>query len=166
MRIKSLVERFLKIRIIRYGLVGGIGIPIQDLALFAFSHLMGDALFPLALACSFEVSNIINFILNQVFTYREQVQGIHGWEWVRRCAKGQLTSLSALLISYVTTMILYYVFHVDEYLASPIGIVVAFFYNFFISNKLVFRPTAPAATPLVTEKEAEAIPVEVESTSK
>ena len=35
---KSLVERFLKIRIIRYGLVGGIGIPIQDLAFRTYDY--------------------------------------------------------------------------------------------------------------------------------
>jgi putative flippase GtrA len=166
LRMKSLVEQLLKIRIVRYGLVGGIGIPINDLALFLFSHFMGDSLYPLALACAFEVSNIINFTLNQVFTYREQLQHIHGWEWIRRGAKGQLTSLSALLISYVTALILFYVFHVDKYLASPAGIIVAFIYNFFISNKLVFRPTSSAAPPSATEKEADAMPVEVESTPK
>ncbi len=163
---RSLAKRLLNIRIIRYGLVGGIGIPVNDLALLLFSHFMGDALYPLALACAFEVSNIVNFTLNQFFTYREQLQHIHGWEWVRRAAKGQLTSLSALLISYVAALILFYVFHVDKYLASPIGIILAFVYNFFISNKLVFRPASPASTPPSTEENVDVIPVEVESTPK
>lgn len=144
----SFVKRLLKLRIIRYGMVGGIGIPINDLALFGFKFLFvqaisnGFLLYAVASACAFEVSNIVNFVLNQFFTYREQIKGIHGWEWVRRAAKGQLTSLSALLLSYGVGLLLVGVFHVNDYLATPIGIVCAFIYNFFISNKLVFRATA------------------------
>lgn len=142
----DLIKRFFKIRIIRYGMVGGIGIPVNLFALFVFKHLMGDAWLPLAEAFAFIVSNIVNFILNQFFTYREQVQGIHGWEWIKRFFKGQLASLSSLLVSYAITMILIYVFHSNDYLANIAGIVLAFLYNFFISNKLVFRPTAGTAT--------------------
>lgn len=161
----SLIKRLLRIRIIRYGLVGGIGIPINDIALFCFLQLFNafsltvsfsllgrpisaDLHFAIASVCAFEVSNIINFVLNQFFTYSEQRQHIHGWEWVRRLAKGQLTSLSALLLSIVVALVLVYALHVNPYLANPAGIIVAFVYNFFISNKLVFRPMAPAMTPL------------------
>ncbi len=38
---RLLVARLLKIRIFRYGLVGGIGIPINDLALLFFMSLTG-----------------------------------------------------------------------------------------------------------------------------
>ena len=107
-------------------------------------------LYPLASASAFEVSNIVNFTLNQIFTYREQLQHIHGWEWVRRAAKGQLTSFSAMLLSFSVALVLVYVFHVYEYLANPAGIILAFTYNFFISKKLVFRSTAPA-NPIAIE---------------
>lgn len=155
----SLVKRLLQVRIIRYGLVGGIGIPIQDLALLCFTFLLGNPspsnpLFLLAEVCAFEVSNIINFVLNQLFTYSEQ--RIHGWEWVRRIAKGQLTSLSALLISLLSALALIYFFHVNQYIANPAGIVIAFVYNFFISNKLVFRPTSPSPTSAEVEETEEA----------
>src|SRR4051812_31867067 len=116
---KSLIQRLLRLRIVRYGLVGGVGIPVNDLALFGFMHLLGPLfspqsafLYAIASACAFELSNIVNFILNQFFTYREQVKHIRGWEWVRRAAKGQLTSLSAMLLSYGVGLLLFYVFHV------------------------------------------------------
>ena len=83
-------------RIIRYGLVGGIGIPVNDLALLLFMSLM-HSFYPLASACAFEVSTTINFVLNQLFTYSEQ--HLSGMGWVRRAGKAQLTSLSALLLS-------------------------------------------------------------------
>ena len=144
----SLIKQLLNIRIVRYGMVGGVGIFINDGALFCFEKLLGLGLsanspffFPIASACAFEVSNIVNFILNQFFTYSEQVKGIRGWEWVRRAAKGQLTSLSAMLLSFLVAWALQGFFHVNDFLANPAGIVVAFVYNFFISNKLVFRAT-------------------------
>ena len=142
----SFIKRFFNIRIVRYGLVGGIGILINEGALFCFLHLLGLAissksvfLYPASWVCAFEISNLTNFTLNQLFTYREQVKDIHGWEWVRRALKGQLTSISAMFISLAVSWSLYFLFHTDEYLASLIGMVVQFFYNFFISNKLVFR---------------------------
>ena len=165
----SSAKRLLQIRIIRYGLVGGVGIPINAAALFCFKHLLGsfpltinlvlmgqhivaDLHYAIAAVCAFEISNIINFVLNQFFTYSEQSQYIHGWEWPRRVAKGQLASLSAMLISILAALILYYAFHVNDYLANVAGIVIAFVYNFFISNKLVFRPTTPAPTPAVVDE--------------
>ncbi len=123
----------------RYALVGGIGIPVNDLALALFLHLMGNNLYPLALACSFEISTTVNFILNQRFTYHDQ-RHIRGWSWVRRAVKAQVTSLSALAISFVVALLLTYALHVNPYIASPIGIISAFFYNFFISRRFVFRP--------------------------
>jgi putative flippase GtrA len=163
----SLVQRLLKMRIVRYAMVGGIGIFINDGALFAFEHLWGLALaahslvlFPLSSACAFEVSNIINFILNQFFTYREQVKGIRGWEWVRRAAKGQLTSLSAMLLSFLVAWALQGFLHVNDFLANPAGIVVAFIYNFFISNKLVFRATTPQSASNANHYPDTPLPVE------
>ncbi|GLV55769.1 hypothetical protein KDH_26130 [Dictyobacter sp. S3.2.2.5] len=142
----ALLKRLLKIRIVRYALVGGVGILINEGALFCFMHLLALGLstksvflYPISWFCAFEISNLTNFTLNQFFTYSEQVKDIHGWEWVRRAFKGQLASISAMLISLAVSWVLYFTLHIDPYIASFIGMVAQFFYNFFISNKLVFR---------------------------
>jgi putative flippase GtrA len=140
----------LRVRIVRYGLVGGIGIPVNLLALAVFLHLMGDRLYPLASACAFEVSTTVNFALNQLFTYSDQ-KHLHGWDWPKRALKAQLTSLSALGISFLAALALKYGLHVSPYAANALGIVIAFFYNFSISNRLVFRP-APSSHGTSTEK--------------
>jgi len=158
---KALITRLLNIRIIRYGLVGGIGVPINDGALFIFTMLLSalpltihfalvghsfsvDLHYALASACAFEVSTTINFVLNQLFTYREQK--ITRRDWIRRAATAQLTSLSAILLSFVVGLILFYGLKVNEYIANPIGIIVIFAYGFFVSRKFVFRPVAASTT--------------------
>jgi putative flippase GtrA len=149
----SFLKRLFKMRIIRYGLVGGIGIPVNDLALLLFMSLM-HGFYPLASACAFEVSTTINFVLNQLFTYSEQRQHLSGLGWVKRAGKAQLTSLSALLLSYLAALALVKFFHVNIYIANPAGIVVAFVYNFFISKKLVFQPPTPTTTTIEPQEAA------------
>ena len=142
MAIVAPVGRLLRVRIVRYGLVGGIGIPVNLLALALFLHLMSDRLYPLASACAFEVSTTVNFVLNQLFTYSEQ-KHLRGWDWPRRALKAQVTSLSALALAFIIALALKYGLHTSPYLANALGIVGAFFYNFAIANRFVFQP-APA----------------------
>jgi putative flippase GtrA len=141
----------LQVRIVRYGLVGGIGIPVHDAALFVFLTLLGARLFPIASIGAFEVSTTVNFVLNQLYTYSDQ-KHLRGMDWVRRALKAQLTSLSALTIAFVIGLALVYGLHLNAYVANDIGIICSFFYNFTISNRLVFRP-APSGTgtPASTE---------------
>jgi glycosyltransferase involved in cell wall biosynthesis/putative flippase GtrA len=133
------LKRLINSHILRYALVGGIGIPINLTALAVFLHALGDGLYPIALACSFEVSTTINFILNQFYTYGEQ-KHLRGLDWIRRALKAQATSASALLVTYVIALIFKYGVHVNPYVASTVGIVTAFFYNFLISKRFVFKP--------------------------
>ena len=131
----------------RYALVGGIGIPVNLLALALFLRLMGDAWYPLALALSFEISTTVNFFLNQLFTYHEQ-KNLSVLEWIKRALKAQMTSLSAQALTYVIALSLKYGLHMSPYIASVIGIVCAFFFNYAISNRYVFRPTPTVGQPL------------------
>ena len=135
-----LLKRLLKLHIVRYALVGGIGIPVQDGALFVFLHLFGNdnRLFPLAYICAFEVSTTVNFILNQFFTYNDR-KPARGWQWVARIFKAQMTSISAFFLAFGVSLALTYIFKVDAYIATPIGTICSFSYNFLISKRFVFR---------------------------
>ncbi len=137
------IQRLLARRIVRYALVGGIGIPVNDAALFIFSHL-GVSPYPLAFALAFEVSTTVNFVLNQTFTYGEQ-KHLKGWEWPKRALRAQITSLTAFGFALSIALLLFYGLHVSRYVANPIGIVGAFLLNFKIANRFVFRP-APVST--------------------
>ena len=179
-KLTVLIKKLLNMSLVRYALVGGIGIPVNLLALALFLNLFGyyrphpfPLVYSIAYICAFEVSTIVNFVLNQTFTYREQMQHIHGLgEWIKRAVKAQTTSLSANLLSFVIAQVLNYGLHVSPYIASLTGIVVSFAYNYVISKRFVYRSVPPTNTPahgdLTTESEAAVIKqpgVPVESAS-
>ena len=64
--------------------------------------------------------------------------------------EGANDKLSALALSYVMALVFKYVIHVNPYLASTVGIVSAFFYNFVISKRFVFVLASTKATILLT----------------
>ena len=123
---------------VRYALVGLIGLPINNVALALFLHLLGGVYWSAQL-CAFEVSSTINFWLNQRITYRDQ-RGLRGWDWPRRALKAQAASASALVISLGAGFALHYGLRWNAFAATDTGIALAFFYNFFVSRRIVFRP--------------------------
>jgi len=135
------VGYFFRFRIVRYGFIGGICIPVHLLSLAGFLYLFGDKLYLVALLCTFEVSTTINFILNQLFTYREQ-QHLSPLGWIKRALKGQLTSLTSQGITFCVAVTFTYKLHQTPYLGSFVGIVSAFFLNYTLSKRFVFRPTS------------------------
>jgi putative flippase GtrA len=142
------IQRLLRRRIVRYALVGGIGIPINLFALAVFKHLFTERLYVLAVVASFEVSTTINFVLNQTFTYSEQ-RHLQGWDWPKRALKAQAASSSGLLLQVLLSLTFKYGLHMNGYVAQVLGITIVFFYNFVVSNRLVFRPapTSSASAP-------------------
>lgn len=137
-RLSRLIAALLVKRLFRYALVGGIGIPINLVAYALFRHLFGEQLDFLASICSFEVSTTINFVLNQTFTYSEQTH-LRGWDWPRRWAAAQTTSVSGLVLTVAIAQGLQHLLGVNPYLAQACGIIVTFFYNFVVSRRFVFR---------------------------
>src|SRR5437899_1714873 len=98
MVMRAILRQIFRVRVIRYGVVGGIGIPVHLVALAVLLSIFGTASYPISLAGAFEVSTTINFVLNQLFTYSDKK--IHGWQWIKRAIKAQLTSISALALTY------------------------------------------------------------------
>lgn len=132
------LRRILHLRIVRYGLVGALGIPVNNVALALFLPLLHGTYW-LALPCAFEVSTSVNFVLNQLYTYSDQ-RHLRGWDWPKRALAAQVSSASALLLAMLIGVLLTYGAHLNQYLATDIGIVVSFFYNFLLSRRFVFRP--------------------------
>lgn len=139
------IKKLFSIRIIRYGIVGGAGIPINLAALAIFIYIFGDQGIAgwISVIFAFEVSTTINFILNQTFTYHDQKLSKRS-EWIKRAAKAQVTSLSSQLI---TLGIKYGLHFGNPYVADSLGIACGFLFQFFVTNKFVFRPVSEPNMP-------------------
>ncbi len=138
----SFIQRLGGRRIARYALVGGLGIPVNNVALVIFLPIFGDVYW-LAWLSAFEVSTTVNFVLNQIYTYSEHQ--LRGWDWLRRAIRAQISSSSAALVAALIAFTLKYGFHAPDLVASDAGIIGSFFYNYAVSRRFVFRPTPPSA---------------------
>ncbi len=149
------MRRLLRRRIVRYSLVGGLGIPINIVALALFLSLMGDGLFPVASALAFEVGTMVKFVLNQLYTYGDQT-GLRSWDWLRRAFKAQLASFSTFALQWaiaqgIKLLLSGHGHHGSSFslLAQVAAIGIVFFYSFAVTDRFVFRSvTATKATSL------------------
>ncbi len=142
------VHAILARRVVRFALVGAVGIPINVGFLWLFhSGLHVHTL--LAWLMAFECSALINFYANQRFTYRDQTH-VRGVEWVWRSLRAQLSSISGVAINALVFALL--LSSGLRYLeADAGGIVAAFACNFFIANRFVFTPASSvSASTLAT----------------
>jgi len=134
---RSFIQRLGRRRIVRYALVGGLGLPVNNIALVVLLPLCGGVYW-LAWMGAFEVSTTVNFVLNQLYTYSEH--HLRGWDWPRRAVRAQLSSSSAALLAASIAFTLRYILHAPYLIASDAGIIGAFFYNYAVSRRFVFRP--------------------------
>jgi len=149
------VRKLLRRRIVRYSLVGGLGIPINILALAVFLYFMSDRLFPAASALAFEVGTMVKFVLNQLYTYSDQ-KGLRGWDWLKRAFRAQLASFSTFALQWaiaqgVKLLLSGHGHHGFSFslLAQVAAIGIAFIYSFAVTDRFVFRTaTATKATSL------------------
>lgn len=142
--IEPRLRRVLGLRIVRYGLVGGLGIPVNNLALALIEPVLGGVYW-LAAPCAFEIGTLLNFTLNQCYTYSDQTH-LRGWDWPKRALKAQLSSVSAWGLALLIGCGLRYGLHVNDYVASDVGFACVFGVNFVLANRFVFTPVPVPAT--------------------
>jgi putative flippase GtrA len=126
------------LRIVRYGLVGGLSLPVNNLALALAEPALGGVYW-LAAPCAFAIGSLVNFLLNQCYTYGEQTH-LRGWDWPKRALKAQLSSGSAWGLALLLGCGLRYGLHVNDFVATDGGLAGAFGVNFVLANRLVFTP--------------------------
>jgi putative flippase GtrA len=143
-RIKALLDR----KVVRFAIVGGMGIPINVGFLFVL-HREFRLTTLVAWLLAFECSSLVNFYANQRFTYHEQTH-VQGIEWLWRAFRAQLSSISGVAINaMVFGVLLMAGMHYLE--ADAGGIIAAFSANFFISSRFVFLPAAASAQSTAPE---------------
>ncbi|GHO52168.1 GtrA family protein [Ktedonobacter robiniae] len=140
----TLIKKIWEKRVVKFALIGFIGIPINLIALkffftvFALTGLRGSWLTIAAQVCSFEVGTIINFVLNQFITYRDQMPTTFN-AWIVKSIKAQAANMSAFLVANLISLFFSIVVHIDPYVANTLGIIINFVYKFLVSDRFVFR---------------------------
>jgi putative flippase GtrA len=140
----SLLIKIWQKRVVKFALIGAIGVPINlvalafFLAVLKFAGLQGDLLEAVATVCAFEVGTILNFVLNQLITYNDQVPTTLS-AWIVKSIKAQFANISAFLIATLLSIFFSVVLQLNPFISNTLGIITNFVYKFLISDRFVFR---------------------------
>ncbi|HEY5003605.1 MAG TPA: GtrA family protein [Ktedonobacteraceae bacterium] len=91
----------------------------------------------LAFLLASEISIIVNFSLNDYFTFRH-LPG-HERSWGARCIRFHMTSVSAIILTLLISFALSHGLRVHPILAQAIAILIVLFYNFTIHHLFTYR---------------------------
>ncbi|MBV9257398.1 MAG: GtrA family protein, partial [Ktedonobacteraceae bacterium] len=89
------------------------------------------------------VSIIVNFSLNDYFTFRH-LPG-HARSWIARCGRFHMTSISAIILTFLIGFGLHSGLGVHPMLSQAIAILIVLFYNFTIHHVFTYRHIKTAA---------------------
>ena len=99
---------------------------------------------------------MLNFVLNQLITYNDQLPDTLK-AWVVRSCKAQIANISAFLVATLLSIIFSVALQLNPFVANTLGIICNFIYKFLVSDRFVFRvkPARPVedALPLLASVE-------------
>ncbi|MEM0349165.1 MAG: GtrA family protein [Candidatus Caldarchaeum sp.] len=134
---KSFLSRLDIPRLIKFSVVGGVGLIVNTVALFLLTnYVFGERLYLVAAAISLEISILNNFFLNEYWTFRDRAGpgGIQG-----RLAKfhgsriaGTITTLAVLYLLTDFLGIFYLV-------SNIVGVLAGMAVNYLTSSCWVWR---------------------------
>lgn len=125
------------IRFVKFCSVGLSGVVVNEGLLWLLSQLAGLVL-PLASIISVESSIISNFILNDLFTFRDRHS--HGLQArLKRLLKFNLVSLVGLAINVGLLLLLTNVFGIYYLVSNLVGIAVAMMWNYLVNSWWTWR---------------------------
>jgi len=126
------------VRFIKFCLVGGSGVGVDEGMFYLLSGVGGLRPVELVSALSAETAIITNFILNDIFTFRDRrspgMKAMMGRFW-----KFNLFCLAGVGIKVGIVSLLFNVAGIHEMLANLIGIAVAMLWNYLLNNWWTWR---------------------------
>lgn len=124
-------------RFIKFGIVGVSGLGVNMLGLWLAYDVLGLTLY-LASPLSIVVAIFSNFVLNDMWTWRENRDSRH-YAYRHRVARYYLSASLGALINYVILLLLTKTFGMNYLLSNLIGIFAGMFSNFILSEWWVFK---------------------------
>lgn len=129
-------------RMIKFGIVGGSGI-VVNLGIFTGVkailmrfNLFTDATLLGASLAGDEISILYNFFLNNIWTFKHATNSDC---IAKKLLKFHMTAGASIVINNSVLFLLYKLLNTPDVLAKFIGIMIAFFWNYFINVKWTWR---------------------------
>ncbi|MBV9711568.1 MAG: GtrA family protein [Ktedonobacteraceae bacterium] len=130
-------------RFVSFAFLGGIASIVNLVVLYVTYYHSSAALananvrYIVAFLLASEVSIIVNFSLNDYFTFRH-LPG-HARSWIARCGRFHMTSISAIILTFLIGFGLHSGLGVHPMLSQAIAILIVLFYNFTIHHVFTYR---------------------------
>jgi len=122
------MSRFLVSRLLKFAVVGGLGTFVNELVFLSTTKLLSISI---SLALAIELSIIFNFILNDIWTFKDKRVG----SFIKRLLKFHMSSASGGIIQYIVVIsIIVIMFHFSN--ASEI-VAILFFTSYLKLQSLV-----------------------------
>lgn len=129
------------VRLFSFLVVGGFGAVLNLVCFSCAYYALGWSInrliaFPIAFVIATEVSILVNFILNDRFTFRQ----LHdrGRAWQMRCMRYHVTSVGGTLVTLGISFSLLHVLHVPALFAQATALVVATVFNFVLHHVFTY----------------------------
>lgn len=100
----------------------------------------------IAQTISYEISLLVNFSLNDYFTFRH-LEG-HARSWFARCSRFHLTAGVGFFLNLIFGFSLHFFLHIPSTIAQAIAIILVLFYNFTAHHFFTYRHTKSATRVL------------------
>jgi dolichol-phosphate mannosyltransferase len=124
-------------RFVKFCLVGGSGIGV-NFGIFALLTRVGGMKETdfLALAIATEIAIITNFILNDIFTFRDRRSSGH---FLTRLLKFNIICIAGALVQAGVYALLYHAIGIYDLVSYLIGIIVAVLWNYLLNTWITWR---------------------------
>ena len=129
-------------RFVSFLFVGGLASVVNLIVLYivdahSLQSINGDVRHVIAFLLASEISILVNFSLNDYFTFRYLPGRARSWN--ARCVRFHMTSISGILLTLLINFSLTYKLHVPFVLAQAIAILIVLFYNFAVHHLFTYR---------------------------
>ncbi len=125
-------------RPIKFGIVGGLG-TLVNLSIIAFFKyylpVLASKLFLLGSSIAIEVSTLFNFIVHEIWTFKDRRIGTP----YRRLLLFHLTILPGLLTQLITANIIFYGTSINPIISQLLGILIGFPINYILSELGIWK---------------------------
>jgi len=120
--------------LLKFLVVGSLGTLVNLGVLYILRYSLGIQHL-IASALSIEASVINNYVLHELWTFKDRRLG----SWLVRLIKFHGSTALAVTIQYITSQILYYVLSVESITSQFVGILLGFITNYTLSTRFIWR---------------------------